>query len=139
EKLTTQDRDTARVNTLNRLATLHFTSAPEKARVFTNQALSLADSIQYSHGLAEAYLTEAMIFRLEGQANRDLAALITAMHLFESLNDSSGIARTYTEMGVSEHLQGDYSSARDHYTKALEWHKAVGNKLGEATTLRKIG
>jgi tetratricopeptide (TPR) repeat protein len=84
--------------------------------------------MHYNAGLAEAYLTEAMIFRLEGQATRDLEALIMAMHLFESLNDSLGIARTYTEMGVSEHQQGDYNSARDHYTKALELHKAVGNQ-----------
>lgn len=139
EKLISQDRDTARVNTLNRLATIYFTSAPEKARVFTNKALSLADSIHYSRGLAEAYLTEAMIFRLEGQSNKDLEALIMAMHLFESLNDSAGIARTYTEMGVSEHQQGDYAAAREHFTKALELHKSVGNQLGEATTLRKIG
>jgi len=139
KKLATLDRDTARVNVLNKLATLHFNSAPEKAHVYMNKALALADSLHYSLGLADAYLTEAMIFRLEGQTNKDLESLIKAMHLFESINDSLGIARTFTEMGISDHQQGDYNAARDHYVKALELHKAIGNRLGVATTLRRIG
>jgi tetratricopeptide (TPR) repeat protein len=139
KKLISTDRDTARVNTLNKLADLSFTSAPEKARVYTNMALALADSLRYNRGLAEAYLMEGIIFRLEGQTNRDLESLIKAMHLFESLNDSLGRARTYTEMGVSEHQQGDYNSAKDHYLKALELHQTIKNQLGEATTLRRIG
>src|SRR5215204_3436051 len=87
-KLATTDRDTARVNTLNKLATLHFNSAPEKAHIYMNKALALADSLHYKRGQAEAHLTEAMIFRLEGQTNHDLESLIKAMHLFESMNDS---------------------------------------------------
>jgi tetratricopeptide (TPR) repeat protein len=82
---------------------------------------------------------EAAIFRLEGQASRDLESLVKALHLFQDLNDSLGIARTYTDMGVSEHQQGDYKSAREHYIKALELHESIGNRLGEATTLRRIG
>jgi tetratricopeptide (TPR) repeat protein len=138
-KLATADRDTARVNTLNKLAILYFNSAPEKAHVYMNKALALADSLHYKGGQAEAYLTEAMIYRLEGQTNKDFESLIKAMHLFESLNDSLGIARAFTEMGISDHQQGDYNSARDHYLKALELHKAIGNRLGVATTLRRIG
>jgi tetratricopeptide (TPR) repeat protein len=139
KKLTSTEQDTARVNTLNKLAVLHFNSAPEKAHIYMNDALALADSLHYKLGQAEAHLTEAMIFRLEGQTNKDLESLIKAMHLFESLNDSLGIARTFTEMGISDHQQGDYNSAREHYMKALELHRAIGNRLGEATTLRRIG
>ncbi|HEX6890137.1 MAG TPA: tetratricopeptide repeat protein [Chryseolinea sp.] len=138
-KLASTEQDTARVNTLNKLAALHFNSAPEKAHIYMNEALALADSLHYKLGQAEAHLTEAMIFRLEGQTTKDLESLIKAMHLFESLNDSLGIARTFTEMGISDHQQGDYNSAREHYMKALELHKAIGNRLGEATTLRRIG
>ena len=138
-KLMATGRDTARVNTLNKLASLTYNSVPEKARVYSRKALALADSLHYSAGLAEAYLMEATIYRLEGQTNSDLESLIKAMHLFESLNDSLGTARTYTEMGISEHSRGDYNSARDHYVKALELHKAIGNQLGKATTLRRIG
>jgi two-component system sensor histidine kinase/response regulator len=120
KKLTSTEQDTARVNTLNKLAVLHFNSAPEKAHIYMNDALALADSLHYKLGQAEAHLTEAMIFRLEGQTNKDLESLIKAMHLFESLNDSLGIARTFTEMGISDHQQGDYNSAREHYMKALK-------------------
>jgi tetratricopeptide (TPR) repeat protein len=139
KKLASTDQDTARVNTLNKLAILHFNSAPEKAHIYMNEALALADSLHYKLGQAEAHLTEAMIFRLEGQTNKDLESLIKAMHLFESSSDSMGIARTYTEMGISNHQQGDYKSARDHYVKALEMHKAIHNPSGVAVTLRKIG
>jgi tetratricopeptide (TPR) repeat protein len=138
-KLVTEDRDTSRVNTLNKLAILYFNSAPAKSRVYTTKALSLADSLHYTPGLAEAYLAEAAIYRLKGQSTKDLESLIKAMHLFESLNDSLGIARTYTEMGISDHQQGDYNSARVHYEKALALHKAIDNRLGVATTLRRIG
>ncbi|HEY5917496.1 MAG TPA: tetratricopeptide repeat protein [Chryseolinea sp.] len=138
-RLVNADRDTARVNTLNKLAILYFNSVPAKSRLYTTKALSLADSLHYTPGLAEAYLAEAAIYRLKGQSTKDLESLIKAMHLFESLNDSLGIARTYTEMGISDHQQGDYNSARVHYEKALALHKAIGNRLGVATTLRRIG
>lgn len=138
-KRTEIGRDTARVNKLNKLAAFHFNSAPDKARVFTNEALDLADSLHYGRGLADAYIMEATIYRLEGQTNKDLESLIKAMHLFETLNDSIGIARTYTELGISSHQQGDYNAARDHYMKALELHKATRNPSGVAITLRKVG
>ena len=86
-KLARSIRDTARVNTLTKLAGLYFNSAPEKARIYANNALSLADSLHYYHGLAEAYLTEAAIYRLEGQTSRDLESLFNPMRLIESLND----------------------------------------------------
>ena len=54
KELGTADRDTARVNILNKLATLYFNSAPEKAHDYMNKALNLADSLHYGHGGKQA-------------------------------------------------------------------------------------
>lgn len=138
-KLKNTDRDTVRVNILNKLAKLYYNSAPGKTRIYTSQAMSLADSLHYDRGLALGYLNESLIYRLQGANTKDLESLIKALHLFEALKDSMNIAQTFTEMGVSDHQQGDYSAAHDHYLKALELHKAFRNAGGVAMTLRKIG
>jgi len=138
-KLKNTSGDTVRVNILNKLARLYYNSSPEKTRTYTNRAKALADSLHYDRGLAEGYLNESLIYRLKGENTKDLESLIKALHLFEALKDSINIAQTFTEMGISDHQQGDYKGARDHYVKALELHKAFRNTAGVAMTLRKIG
>ena len=138
-KLKETGRDTVQVNLLNSLARLYYNFAPEKTRLYTHRALLLADSLHYDRGLAEGYLNESLIYRLKGENTKDLESLIKALHLFESLKDSLNIANTFTEMGISDHQQGDLNAARNHYEKALALHQAFRNATGVATTLRKIG
>jgi DNA-binding CsgD family transcriptional regulator len=138
-QLVDMPRDTQRVNVLNRLARLHYNTAPERTRYFAARARKLADSLHYTRGLAEAYKNESLLLRLKGENTRELEMLLRALQLFQSLNDSLSIAQTYTDMGAAHHQEGDFKAARDQYMKALDLQRAFHNKEGIALTLRKIG
>lgn len=139
QELSRSGRDTVRVNILNKLSKLYFNAAPEKSNTCARAARTLADSLHYNRGLAEAYLNESLIYRLKGESTKDLEYLLKALHLFEAEKDSAHIAHTFTELGISHHQLGDFEAARANYIKALELHKTFGNQSGVAMTLRKIG
>lgn len=138
-KLQSLARDTQRVNVLNRLARLHYLTAPEKTRYYTEHALNLADSLQYAQGLAEGYKNKSLLHRLKGENASELENLRRALELFQTLNDSLRMAETFTDMGAAHHQEGDYDAAREQYHKALNIQKGFHDTRGMALTLRKIG
>jgi CHAT domain-containing protein len=55
-----------------------------------------------------------------GHADQALIQLQTALRLFTSANDASGMAASHNELGDLYLRQGQYSVALDHYQKAFE-------------------
>jgi tetratricopeptide (TPR) repeat protein len=139
EKLFTLPNDTARVNTLNKLATLHFNAAPEKTARYAKQALTLADSLHYLKGQADAYYNQSLIFKLKEQNSRQLELLMRSLKINEQLGDSMGIANINAEIGYAYHQQADFKAALEQYKKTLEMFKSLKHRVGVAFILRRVG
>ena len=138
-KLATLPRDTARVNTLNKLATLHFSAAPEKTTRYAKQALALADSLHYLKGQADAYYNQSLIYKLKDQNAKQLEVLMKSLKIHEQLGDSMGIANINAEIGYVYHQQTDFKAALEQYKKTLEMFKSLNHPAGVAFILRRVG
>jgi tetratricopeptide (TPR) repeat protein len=138
-KLGILPHDTARVNTLNKLATLHFSAAPEKTARYAKQALTLADSLHYLKGQADAYYNQSLIFKLKEQNAKQLELLMKSLKINEQLGDSMGIANINAEIGYAYHQQADFKAALEQYKKTLEMFKSLHHSAGVAFILRRVG
>lgn len=69
---------------------------------------------------ARQALTQGRQLLKRGHADQALIQLQTALRLFTSANNPSGVAATHNELGDLYLRQGQYSVALDHYQKAFE-------------------
>ena len=134
-----QPRDTAEVNRLNRTARQYATSDPAQTRTLLLAARKLADSLKYARGQGEALFNESLLYRLKEQNAQQLALLMQALALFQTIRDSTNIISTLAEIGLAHHQQGDFGGAAEYYNQALVLFRKMQDVRGEAFILRRMG
>nr|PZN29478.1 MAG: hypothetical protein DIU78_00225 [Pseudomonadota bacterium] len=65
--------------------------------------------------------------------------LTTALYLFESVNDTRGVASCRDDIGKLLWMRGEYRAALDEMRKALEMRKQIGDGRSIALSLNNIG
>lgn len=71
-----------------------------------------------------------------GQAERHL---ITALVLFEQLDETWGVASARNNLGVEAYYAGNWNLAIEHYGAALEAYRRIGDEANTAMALNNIG
>ena len=131
-------KDTGKVNVLNELTKNLWYYQLERANDYNLKAISLADSISFEKGLAEANRCRGVIFSFKKDTS-GLHYLEKALTLFRQLNDKRGIAATLNNQGGFYVDKGEYAKALDVMTESLslftELHDleaigAVTNRMG---------
>src|SRR5829696_4862453 len=74
-----------------------------------------------------------------GQADKALIQLRTALNLYTSAKNNSGIAATHNELGDLYMRQGQYQIALDNYQKALDGFLAPDPKKAAAEAMTGLG
>lgn len=132
-------RDTAYVNTLNKLARKAFNANPEKTLQFTLQARRVSDSLQYTTGKIDALLNSSLLSSLKGNFPEELELQLQALTLSESADDSSSRARIFAALGYTYYRMNDNQTAGKYFADALSRYTRDKNLLGMATMFRQIG
>jgi len=131
--------DTVRINLLNKLAILHYNSAPDKTEQYTSEAYDLSKKLKYKPGEAQAYFNRSLIHKLKGKTAQQIESLHQSLTISESQNDRNMIARTLSELGSAYQQQGDTILTRKYLYEALTQYHDLKSKSGEALILRRLG
>jgi tetratricopeptide (TPR) repeat protein len=108
--LITAKEDTSKVKLLNALSNkFAFTTAEDTTIFYANQALKLAEKLNYSRGIAEAQATLSMSFTTIGNYPLALEYGLKARSEYEKLKDTIGIITS--GLGYCFKEQGDYDNA----------------------------
>jgi tetratricopeptide (TPR) repeat protein/DNA-binding CsgD family transcriptional regulator len=134
-----QPKDTAYVNTLNKLARQAFNAHPEKTLIFAQQASKLSDSLRYTNGKIDALLNRSLLSNLKGNSPEELELQLSALTLSETANDSSSRAKIFAALGYTYYRMNDNKTAGKYFADALSRYTRDQNFLGMATVLRQIG
>lgn len=102
-------------------------------------AIDLANDIEDSIGLADAYYGLGMSYVLIGQYSDAMELYIKALTIRENLQDKFGIAAVLNSIGVLFWYQGDYSNALDFLLRALPLRVEVDDLQGLAYQYNNIG
>jgi two-component system, NarL family, sensor histidine kinase UhpB len=145
--------DTAKVNTLNRLATELMSYSPDTAIYFTEQAKALSIKLNYKMGIATSNLQIGIALTHLGNYEEALNACNNALELYNELLPASDrsdsrtgrpkilkqIANTYNTIGINYDHQGKYPDALKNFLESLKISEEVGNKSTIAATYNNIG
>jgi tetratricopeptide (TPR) repeat protein len=138
--LQTQKEDTSKVNTLNELAyEFTYTVDSRKSFQFANQAISLAEKINYKKGKSLAFLRIGICCGYNNNFAEENKNLNTALKLYQEIGDKNRIAQIYNQLGGNYFAQGFYSDAIANLYNSLKIHEEIGNKKAAAENLQGIG
>jgi class 3 adenylate cyclase len=132
--------DTVKVNTLNELcqAKTSMDDYPE-ARKYADEALALAEKLDYKKGVARSYHQIGVIYWHLGDYQKSLENYFLALPLNEQIGYQKGIAWDLGDIGLAYSTMGNLPKTLEFYLKALKINEKLGIKDAIAWNLRKIG
>lgn len=104
-----QHQDTLKVNILNQIPQYYTVTDISKSETYIKEAIAISEHINYTEGLAEAYMKYGVLNVQQGNYNKALESALHAKQLQDSLQDKEGliytnstIAQVYTHLNKPE-------------------------------------
>ena len=134
------NEDTNKVKLLIDLSHTYYSINPDESLRFGQQALALAEKLEWKKGVANACRTIAGNY---GYGKSDYATALKyslqALDQFKEIGDKLGTARILSDIGVIHWYQANYPNALKYYFDALRINEEINNKPDIAVTLCNIG
>ncbi len=131
--------DTAKVNALNELSYSLFSTEPERAIQYGEEALSLAREIGYKTGAAYALKHIGLGYYISADFVEVLDNWLQSLQIFEEINDQVGVANMVNNLGAVFYNEGNEAKAIEYYLRSLNIAEAAGDTLRIATALLNTG
>lgn len=133
--LTKSQKDTNRVNLLNELGWQLKSENQTLASNYLNEALSLAHSIKYPKGEAEAYNYLAVIETIKANYDKAIEHYQKALTLRKQINDLKGIGSIYNNLGNLYDERGNFFKAIDYYKLSydIQAQRKDTSRMGRAS------
>jgi signal transduction histidine kinase len=139
--LETVSDDTNRVNILNALSMNYFQTDPKLGlKKYTDQALALAEKLDYKKGLAFGHYTLGLYYStIEANNTEALKNWEASVRISEEIGDKEGAARGYVIIGFHYGTRPrNYSEGLKYIKIALKLYQQIGDKNGMADCYGKI-
>lgn len=131
--------DTAKVNLLNKISRALETERSSLTQKYATEALTLSRAIDYKQG-------EALALRYIGFAEENNSNFSQAINYYEQsakifteINDTSGQARSISNIANAEYYLGDYTSSAQHAMEAIKLHELTANYSGLVSSHLALG
>lgn len=140
EILLTQDiSDEDKVLVLKELAYKNKKRNPTKALLYVQDALELAEKIDYQKGIAESKHTLGLIQSYLGDYEIALANYLEALAIREEIRDELGLGRSCNNIGVIYIELGELNLAEKYYNRGLVYRRNAKDSIGMAYSYNNLG
>lgn len=130
--------DMERVDILNDLGYENWIMDTERSLDYGNQALKLAEKLDYLPGMAKARRIIGVSYWAQGTPKLALENLVEARSIYEKIGDDVGRANCFLNIGMVYADIDEFAKARELYEKAIEMFTALDMKDRIATTYTKM-
>jgi len=129
----------SKIDTLNQLGFDLIFTDPTESRILLNEAISVAESVNYVRGKAEALKNKGISYDIQSNANQAILYYQEALSLLEILKDTLGISRLKNNLGIAYKNLDDLEMARKFYEESIELKEILGDVKGVAYGLNNVG
>jgi tetratricopeptide (TPR) repeat protein len=129
-----------KIQLLNDLALLFRESDPDKALIYSRQALSMATQLQSISSCAVTNKVMGEIFEFKHNYQPSINYYLISIKHYKTLGDKNELALLYNKLGhiyITNHY--DYDQGMVYFNQALENAESVGNSKEMATSYNSIG
>ncbi|MEN3322356.1 tetratricopeptide repeat protein [Mariniflexile soesokkakense] len=134
-----KEPDTIRLNILNSLSYYYEAINSEQGLLVSDQAIALAQKLNYKEQLARAYINKAHNYITAGKDSLALKLYYKSLDIYTSKNNLDGIGKAL--YGISRVYQNwaNYEEAIKYYYKGYHLFESKNDNSGMATMLNGIG
>ncbi len=133
EQLNTVRSDTARINLLNRIANAYAQGDSANAYQYSQQAIGLANKINYKIGLADAWLAQGTAQQFRSHLQQALQLFQQAGEVYLQQKKEDDYANAIDQTGKIYYLLSKYNEALSNYEKAEKIYQKKNNLAGLGT------
>ncbi|MBT8211306.1 MAG: tetratricopeptide repeat protein [Eudoraea sp.] len=134
-----QQDDSLKVNTLLAVSQNYFSINPDSAVIYANQAISLANEIQFGKGAGMGYKNIGLAYYYMGDFDQVLENWEKSLAVFEEVDFKSGISNLQNNIGSVYQTRGDDPTALEYFINSLRSAEAIQDTTRIATALLNIG
>lgn len=117
--LSTLPQDTNRVKVLGQIAFALSGTDPVRTREYANEALVLAEQLNFTSGISRAYNVLAITYRMEGDYRASLQMFLKALAIDEKHQRFRAQAQTLNGIGAVYMRMGEYETALHYFQQGL--------------------
>ena len=136
--LNSSPADTTRILTLSRLAEDIRRSKPDTAVIYLDEAIQLAEKINFKKGWAAAMNTKGYVLSGISEFEESEKLHLKALQFSREINHDGEIARSYTGLGHIGQTKGEYQRSRENYLLALEYNLKGGTQRALAGSYTNV-
>ncbi|MFK7774773.1 MAG: tetratricopeptide repeat protein [Saprospiraceae bacterium] len=92
----------------------------DEALKYQEEALAIAQSINYTKGISNALNNIAIIYMRKADYDKSITTYLQAIELIDQETPNQLMANTYRNIGIVYKRKGDYEIALEYYFKALK-------------------
>lgn len=134
-----KEPDTIRLNILNSLSHHYASVNVEEGILMSDQAIALAQKLDYKEQLARAYINKANNYIIAGKDSLALKLFHKIIDLSNAVNKAALNAKAFYGMARIYQNWSEYEKAIDYYNKAYHIFNAKKDNLSMAQMLNGIG
>ena len=120
--------DSIKVDLYNQLSHQLIYLCKDTSEIFAQLGMSLSNKIGYQKGTAKSYLNFGNISNIEGDFNKAIEQFLKAMEIFQNINDSVGIAKVYSRLGLTHYLLRSLDKSLEYNRLALTISEKTNKK-----------
>ncbi|WP_276371708.1 ATP-binding protein [Chryseolinea sp. H1M3-3] len=113
------EKDTIRLAIIFDICLQEYTNRPEVHKRLAEEALQIAEQIDFPKGIGTANGAIALYYWVIGEYEKATRYAYKMLSIHESINYQRGIGQSYQMLGLIHQLEGEYSRAKDFYDKAV--------------------
>lgn len=125
QALPKETADTQKVKILSQLSFDYSSMDPEKGIKFGNEAVALAEKLNWEKGIASAHYYRGANYIYTSRLPQALDDYLKALPFFERTLDSNKMAGTYSNVGGVYAYQGKKEKALEYFLKALKINRTM--------------
>lgn len=123
-------KDTTHVNLLFDLGHLYHRTKPDKAMVYFEESEALADSLNYTLGVASSQYFKGITLAIKTGSKEGVNYIEQSIVNYKKINNNHGLARSYEALGIFSGYNSEFKKAIEYRLKALKIKEEIGDKKG---------
>lgn len=116
-----------------------YATSPKIALKYAQQALSIAEELQHHRWQGAAGLNVGQAYKLLGDNERSLAAMLESLKHYQEAGSRLGVASAYIAIGTVYSQQENFLQAQQYYHRAINIFKEEQDTTRLATVLLNSG
>ncbi|MBX7095630.1 MAG: tetratricopeptide repeat protein [Flavobacteriales bacterium] len=133
------DADTTRVKILHELSRGWMKIDLERAKKYSEEALSISKDINYDEGYGQSLINLGDVHYYKGDYDLSVDYSLQAVSFYEKKKDYLGIAAVENNLGAVYYAQGKIKEALIHYSRSVEHYAKINDRSGIARVQNNIG